>query len=524
MGETVPTRKAATQARPRTAAVTLALLSVFGPSCRESPAPSPERIRLVFAVAPETLDPQRHQEDVTRSVLANFYEGLVDFDGELSVYPRLAVAWSNPDERRWRFRLRRGVTFHDGTPFGPEDVVRTFVRARTAVGSRSDADVRAVVLARAVDGETVELVTDRPRPLLLVKLAQTAILPRSVGDAEIVHPVGTGPYRFEPSRRRGDRTVVRGTRWERYWGPQPHFKGFTAESVPDEAGLARAAREGAAVVSPLPPDAFRQGLGPTAPFRSVRNPTLTVSFLVCRLRPLPDGRPSPFHDVRVRRALDLALDRERLVEAGLQGEGRPVWQLAVRGVHGFAEDLPPRAADPAAARHLLAEAGFPSGLASSLTVSGRGAQVGEEIARQLLAAGFRLTVEPVGWPEILHRMVDGRAPLALASWTHGTGDASGLFEPLLHGPGGPEGFGAENTTGYADQEVDAAIEQAAREMDPTVRAGLLSRVMRKALADLPLVPLYGIDWTYGIRRDLAFKPRLDLTVVAAEVRSASPSR
>lgn len=512
--------------RSRPAGVALAALVVFlaAPGCRKEPPAPSDRLRIVFAVAPETLDPQRHQEDATRSVLANFYEGLVETDETLQVRPVLATTWSNPDERTWRFQLRRAVTFHDGSPLGPEDVIRTVARARTARGSRADADVRSIVEARKVDATTVELVTDRPRPLLLAKLAQLPILPRTVPDAEITRPVGTGPYRFVDPPGAGTSGEVRGVRWERYWGVPPPFASFVVEVARNEQALAAAARGGAAVVVPLPAAAFAEGLRPGSPFRSVRSPTLTASFLVCRIAPLAGGVPSPFRDVRVRRAVDLALERERLVATVLPGEARPAFQLAVRGVHGHDAELPPRPHDLDAARRLLAEAGFGRGLDSVLLVSSRGRDVGAEIARQLGRAGIRLKVEAVEWPEMLPRMAGGRAPLALASWTYSTGDVSGLLEPVLHGRGGPEGFGSESTTGYADPEVDAAIELAARTMEPSVRAQLLTRVARKAVEDLPLVPLFGLDFSYGVRRDLAFTPRLDLCVRARDVRPAAARR
>ena len=109
------------------------------------------------------------------------------------------------------------------------------------------------------------------------------------------------------------------------------------------------------------------------------------------------------------------------------------------------------------------------------------------------------------------------APLALASWTTSTGDASSLADPVLHSPGGESGFGAENTTGYADAEVDAMILRAATEMRSEIRGRLLVGLMRRALEDLPLIPLYSPGWTYGMREGLTFTPRLDLAVFASDV-------
>ncbi len=498
------------------AAVTAAFLACSGPVREQD-----RTLRIVVGGTPVTLDPQRHAEDLTRALLGNFYEGLVDFDGDLAIRPRLALTWSNPSETVWRFRLRPGVVFQDGSPFGPEDVARTIRRGRTIPDSRMEADVRSVVEVRVVDATTVELVTDRPRPLLLAKLAQTPILSRSVPDAEIDHPIGTGPYRYlKPVP--GSGVTLSGLRFERYWGTRPAFSRFEAVPALDDEALLREARLGADVVTPFPVPT--DGAAAPSGFRSIRQPTLAASLLVCRLTPLAGGAPSPFQDVRVRRAIDLALDRDQIVRAGLGGEGRPLRQLVPRGIFGFDPLASSRGPDPAEARRLLAEAGAGQGIESVLSVSPRGRAVGAEIARQLADVGIRLTVDVTPWAELYLRMRRGEVPLALASWGFATGDASSLYEPVLHSRGGAEGLGAENTSGYANAAVDDAIEKAAQEMQATLRNDLLARVGKQALEDLPLIPLYSPDWSYGVRSGLAFSPRLDLAVFAADIRPAAPPR
>lgn len=495
-----------------------ALLPLAG--CGETAEPpGAERLSIVLLGGAETLDPQRNREDLTRSLLHNFYEGLVELDPELNLRPALAVDWSSPSETVWRFRLREGVVFHDGSPFGPEDVKRTIERGRSIPGSTVEPDVRAVREVRLVDGSTVELVTDRPRPLLLAKLATVPILPRATRDAEIASPVGTGPYRY---LGRGARAtgVLAGKRFERYWGAPPDFDLFEVHAIQDDAERVRAAEEWADLVSPYPRES---GAAPPR-ISVVTHPTVTVSFLVCRISPMAWGKPSPLHDRRVRQALSLAIDRPALVKEALAGEGFPLWQLVVPGVHGFDPGLAREPRDLARARELLAEAGHPDGLAVPLVVSPRGRPVAAVLSRQLAEAGIRLVVEPLGWRERYRRMRAGEAELALESWTTATGDASGLFEPLLHAAGGDQGAGSENTTGFADPEVDALLARAASETNPKSRADLLQAVMRRSLAELPLIPLYSPSWTYGVRTGLSFTPRLDFAVFAASVRRRPPAR
>lgn len=495
---------------------TIALVLV-APACRrEQPAESrgaDRELRLVFASRPATLDPQMHQEDLTRMVLANFYECLVTFDATLGIRPRLAIEWTNPSDTVWRFRLREGVFFHDGSRFGFEDIRRTIERARKLTGSTVEPDVRSIVAVRDLGNSTIELVTDRPRPLLLAKLAVTAILPRSTADTPIVEPIGTGPYRF---RRSADELRdVSGLRFDRYWGEPPSFPSFRILVRESDAERWATAEEGADFINPLDASAGDQPRGMVV----LKHPTVTVSFLVCRLTPLSNGAESPFKDRRIRQALSLAIDRRGLVDNATPGDAVPAWQLVAPGISGYrtsgnstnGPDLP-------RARALLAEAGLPKGLRSTLISSRRGERVGLEIARQAAAVGIVLDVVPMEWGEIYRRLKAGEAPLTLASWTFGTGDASSLYEPVLHSAGGPSGFGDENTTGYSNPDVDRAIAAAAIEMRAVARGQLLEEVTAHVLEDLPLIPLYSPLWNYGIRNGLTFAPRLDLVVTAADVR------
>ncbi len=486
-------------------------------ACRAR-VPAPTRpLRLVFAARPQALDPQRHRDETTRAVLANFYEPLIERGPSLELRPRLALEWSNPEPRVWRLRLRGGVRFHDGSPFGALDVKRTLARARALRESRADADVRGVVEVRTPDDLTVELVTDRPRPLLAHRLAQLPILPRSAGDEAIRQPVGTGPYRFEKSLSRPDLKVVGGTRFDSYWGEAPAFPAFLLEVVPEDPRRLAAAQRGADLVSPLPPEALDAKGRPQGSFRALRHPTLTVAYLACRLGRLSGGAPSPFAQAPVRRALDLALDRDALVR-GREREAVAADQLVPRGVAGFLEGRPRPALQRDLARQLLRESGYASGFDTTLVTPLRARGPAVDVARQLAEVGIRVQVEPVAPRELAARAVTGQAPLALLSWTADTGDAAGVFEAGLHSRRGAGGLGADNPTGYASAAVDAALLRASTEMRPDVRLEALRAVMRQALDDRPLIPLFTPLWTYGVGADVDFAPRLDAMAVAADVK------
>jgi peptide/nickel transport system substrate-binding protein len=507
------------------------LLFLVAAACERANQKKPAAtVSLVFASPALTLDPQRHSEDQTRAILANFFEGLVELDRNLEIRPKLATDWSNPSETVWRFRLRPGVRFHDGHILTAEDVRHTIERAKRIDRSSVEPDIRAIVEVRTVDPLTIEFVTDRPRPLLLARLATAPILSRFTDDAEIARPVGTGPFVMREATAAGATqpprpaafAYLRAQRFDDYWGQKPGYEKLEIRCVAGDEELAATAATAATVISPLPSgglDALKTEKGR---YRAVRSPTVTIGFLICRLRPMSNGKPSPFADRRVRRALSLAIDRQSLVERAFGDEAVPAWQLVMPGVHGFDPGLEHPSADPARARQLLKEAGFAAGFDAKLLVSPRSLPAGNEIARQLAFLGVRLEVKGSPWPERLTELEGGNAHLVLGFWSTISGDASGLFEPVLHTRGGPGGFGSENYSGYSSTELDHDIQAASVEMNPSLRAQSLIRAMRRALEDLPLVPLYAPIWTYGIREGAELSPRLDAAVLGADVVLVPP--
>ncbi len=501
MGGTLPGARAGR-------ALALAAMSLW--SCGRAPE---RTLRLIYAEAPQSLDPQRHREDVTRHVLSHFYEPLVATGPGFELQPALAERWETPSDRHWRLRLRSGVQFHDGAPFGAADVVHTLERAGRPASPVADR-VRGMQRLTALDERTIEIETTQPEPLLLARLAGLPILPRSAGEDEITQPLGTGPFRFVSATR--DRGRIDIERFAAYWGPAPAFRAGRLEVVADDEERWAAAQAGADIAAPMPP-----GVRPQPGLRVVSHPTVAAGYVVCRLLPLADGRPSPVADLRVRQALDLAVDRRRLVEVGLAGAGAPLSQLVVAGVGGHLPRGVPAGPDLARAQELLRAAGGPSAEPLELFVSSRRRTVGEELARQWARLGLRVEVRAQPWSEVDAAMRAGRAALAVAALTFADGDASALFEDVLHAPRTGSGLGPENTSGYARPQLDELVAAASREMEPSHRQSLLARAHQLALEDLPLIPLYQPSWTYAVRDDLEFVPRLDFAVSATALRPRS---
>lgn len=485
----------------------LALAAAPFTGCGESPLTDPSQpLRLAINGDPLSLDPHLQNEFLTASVLGNLFEALTRFDPELRIQPSLASGWDNPDALTWRFHLRPGVAFHDGRPMEAEDVLFSLERARSHPASGVTAYLVGVASTRALDPETIEIVTDRPWAAILNKLAFVSIVPRGSPD-QVTDPVGTGPYRLAEYLR-GERLALEA--FSGYWGDEPAEAVVELLLIPDdEERVTRLLAGEVDLVQMLPPrEVSRVEAAPCC--NLVATDSLVVQYLQMRT-----DRP-PYSDRRVRQAIHLALDREGLVRDVVAGQGRPTAQLVTSDVVGYAPDLHPPERDLARARELLAEAGYAEGVELELEfVPG---QRIDALQEQLAEAGIRLTPAPLPWEELYARLVAGEAVFHYGGVLAESGDASDVLDEIVHSRDPERGYGGANGVGYSNPEVDALIQASGSTLNPLRRRELLQECMRRVMADLSFIPLYVPYELYGVREGLEWTPRLDGTVAAAEIR------
>jgi peptide/nickel transport system substrate-binding protein len=478
-----------------------------GAACSGGSDGNATALRLVFHSDPQQLDPHLHDEVATHWVLDNIYDSLVTFDADMHVRPVLAAGWDNPDDLTWRFQLRPGVRFQDGRPLGAADVVVSLERARSHPQSKMSGYLVEVATVRAVDRHTVEVQTRRPYPILLNKLTFIAIVPLDAPPL-IVKPVGTGPYRFvsyTPGRR------LELEAWDGSWHAGADLEPRVSIGFESDAAkrVERLTSGGADLVAEMPSQfADRVKSAPGCAVRSAGG--LAVNYL----QPRVDARP--FSDPRVRRAISLAVDREALVRAMLHGRGAPAGQMVGPKVFGYAPEIRPPRRDLAAARQLLAAAGYPGGLDAVLEYRD-GQDVGV-LQAQLAEAGIRLRPRPRPWSELYPRLLRGQVAFYYGSWQCSSGDASDLFDNKVHTRDPARGYGDSNSNGYSNPALDKLIESSGATLNMNERRRILERAMRLLDADLPLIPLAVPFNLFGVRTSLAWAPRLDARILAADMR------
>ncbi|MEB3187539.1 MAG: ABC transporter substrate-binding protein [bacterium] len=461
---------------------------------------------LIFAKAKDAtrLDPADTVDAESTTVTENICEGLVRFaDGSCRIEPALATRWDvSPDGRTWTFHLRPGVRFHDGTPFDARAVKLSFDRQRKpGPGQVFEfwASFFAPVLDRVevVDPRTVRMRLKVPDATFLANLAipsMSILSPTALANEDAAaiarHPVGTGPFRFVRWVR-GERIVLE--RNLDYWDGPPRLRKLVFKPVPENAVRLLELEVGAV-------DAM-DGINPDDVARVERNPELrlasapgmNVGYLAFNVT------RKPLDDVRVRRAIRLALDKPALVKAFFAG-GR-LGQAAVNpmppALLGYAERLVDPAPDLSIARRLLAEAGLAGGFELPLWAlpvarpyMPQGQRTAEAIQAALQPLGIRVNIQSYEWGTYLDKLGRGDHTAALMGWIGDNGDPDNFLYTMFDANNARPGGGASNYCFYRDPAVHAWLTEARLTTVLATRTRLYRQVQERLHDDVPCIPLF----------------------------------
>ena len=496
----------------------LAVAPLLAPACRRAARPLELTLSLPYDL--DSLEPGRRDRLSDFAVLSNVYETLVTTDANLALRPCLAERWTNPDETTWVFDVRHGVRFHDGRPLTARDVVFSFRRLLDDPGRLEAArHIRAIESVRGLAADRVEIRTRTPMADFLNRIRFIHVVPEgSTTEGLRSGAVGTGPYRLVSSLPGESVTLER---FPGYWGAAPAVERAVVLLVrPPVDSLADLLAGRSGFVQSSSKDALLAGSQPGFAVRKASSIAVKLLYFDVTSPRTADvtGGVNPFRDRRVREAIHVGLDRARLVER-LPAPALPAWQLVPPFIFGYAPRLPRPVADPARARALLAEAGFPSGFSTTVHARQLLADAFEPLRRGLAEIGIRADVRGLSEAEFFAESRDAPGfAVALSRFGCPTGDAANFLDVGLHSRSPDPRWGRDNRGGYADPEVDQLVEQAAITLQPGMRRPLLERVMEIAMRDLPWIPLYVDEDVYVFRDDLEWQPRVDNYVIVSEIR------
>lgn len=476
-------------------------------------APDARTLRYASAFDPQSLDPHALALQYQTRVVTQVYESLVSRGRQFELQPALATAWTMRSPTVWRFTLRTGVRFHDGAPFTADDAVFSITRALARTSQRAN-QMRGITGARKVDEATLEILTEAPDAALPEKLwlvammskpwceANKVVLPQDYNAKQetfaVRHANGTGPYRLE--RYETDVRLVLKANAD-WWGRAAGVGGGNVDEavynvITSDATRLAALASGQVDIVLDPPfqDLPRLKRDPALKVMSIADIGMQYLAFDQHSTELPGsgitGR-NPFKDLRVRRAVQLAIDTELIVKQVLRGEGTPSASFISPQVVGYvaALDKRPRP-DPQAARALLKEAGFESGFAVTLDCVNIGyrAAACQAIAGMLEKVGIRTTFVASPTATFFPKLTQATGSLMEFGWSPGT-DAWGVFHSLLRTNDGLAA-GAFNAGRYSNPALDKLIVAIGVEPDAARRTALIGDALRIVADDLPLLPLY----------------------------------
>jgi peptide/nickel transport system substrate-binding protein len=469
-------------------------------------------LRVASAFDPQTMDPHALALLYHTRVAFQVYDSLVNRDEQFRLEPSLALSWKAVDSTTWRFKLRPGVTFHDGALFSADDAVFSIERALTAPSQRAF-QLKGVRGAKRVDDLTFDIELEAPDAVLPEKLTYLAMMSRAwavkhgVEKAQdfngkqetyaVRNANGSGPFRLE--RYEPDvRTVLR--RNPSWWGWAEKRSGNLDDVslIPIRSDATRLAAlisgEVELVLDPPLPDIERlkRESGITlAQIADLGQQYLAFDLARDELQDSDVKGRNPFKDLRVRRAVYHAINVELIVQKVLRGQAVPTGAYLSSRVDGSPPELDKRLPyDPAKARALLAESGYPGGFAVTLdcvNVAWREA-VCQAAAAMLTQVGIRTTLRSSPTNQFFPKLSQGTASFIEYGWTPNPdawSSLNGLFRTW-----DKAGMGSFNAGRYSNPKLDTLIDQMRTEPDLTRRRAMVGVALRLIGDDLPYVPLY----------------------------------
>lgn len=477
-----------------------------------------------------TLDPHAANLLPNARITQNVYEGLVARDRDFRIVPSLAVAWSQPNAKTWRFKLRAGVRFHDGTPFTADDVVFSVERTLHPL-SQLKFTLQGVESARKVDDLTVDLVMREPNPVLLNHLYFMRIMSKAWSQRHAVtapqnykdnedswasrHTNGTGA--FMVAQRQPDvRTVLKEN--PGWWNRGDAERGNVTEVVwlPMQSNATRMAAllsgEVDFVVDPPVQDVGRLTANPRT--RVVEAAEARIHYLgfdVARTELLYGSKGgNPFKDVRVRRAVAAAIDVNAIRDKVFRGYTVPTGSIIAPPVHGYVKELDVREPlDRVRARQWLAEAGYPNGFEVTLDCmnTAPNSELCQAIVPMLAAIGIRVRANLLPITAFIPKVQRADTSFFWYSWGAVTFDALYTLQGLFHSYSGEQsGNGDTNMGRYADPRMDRLIGQIKVELDPARRDSLIRDALAIVRDDLPVVVLHQPVIPWAMRRNVEITP------------------
>ncbi|MEH7123770.1 ABC transporter substrate-binding protein [Bacillus sp. JJ1773] len=472
---------------------------------------------LTIAVSADvaSFDVHNHQATQTQAIHVNMFDSLIEKNRDGEFVPDLADSWKNIDELTWEFTLNPKAKFHNGDPVTSNDVKFSLERAATDTSLLENKYFKQIKEVKVIDDHTFQVITNGPDPVLLNRVSRqgSGILPAKYIEENgwehfLKNPVGAGPYKFVEWKK-DDRIVLE--KFAEYHKYDPKWEKVVFRIIPeDSTRVAELLTGGVDMAVNIPPSDWER-VKNNEGTQMVSGPTHRIMQLVLRLT---DGNATT--DPRVREAIDLAIDKQLIIDTIYGGAGTPTRTGVTPYSFGGNEDLYGKSLfDPEKAKKLLKEAGYEKGLDLTLSVSNgrylKDKESAELIQAMLAEVGVNVTLEPLEWSKFLEN-VSGKTfkEVYMVGFANSLGDASnplGQVHPAI----------TAGETDYKNPEVEKLLDEAMYNMNEEARAEQYKQVQEIVAEERPRVYLYTLDQFLGMSDKLTYETHIDEWYVVDDV-------
>ena len=491
------------------AALSLVGLTTATHPRRAFPA-SKNRVVVFQGVGLDSLHPYAYSGGGISGIWQHVIEPLIEMDYSRSEYVGvLAESWEFQG-KKWIFRLRKKVRFHDGSPFTSKDVLFTLDRIVNDRKSLQASNFAEVTGVEAPDDHTVTITTKQPNAVLLERLNNRFIVSQSAveknGNQLDNYKIGTGPYKLVSWQRAGNLVL---TRNDDYWRAKPEIKEVLVKTVKEESARVAGLLAGQAdAISNLPIEEIdRVEKNPRTRVEKVQG--YRMYFLAMNVT------HKPFDNKLVRQAFNYSVDPTVILKHIFEGNGYVLNGPLSSNMIGYDPAIKRYPYDPKKARELLAKAGYPNGLEVKLYLAPdrhlKGKVVCQVIARQLSESGIKAELVPQEYPIYWGRdgVNGGKLPFYYAG--RSAYDADTFYDQYFH-------TGVTKRTGYSNAELDKLIEEEQQTGDHKKRVAVLQQAGRIVMEDVPVVPLYTLAEIYGLARNIIWRGNPNNEIIVADMK------
>ncbi|MEJ5126199.1 ABC transporter substrate-binding protein [Comamonas sp. MYb21] len=512
-----------------------------------------QSLTIGLASEPTAADPHYHKVTTNDAFSAHIFESLINRNAQMELIPGLAQSWRAIDDNTWELKLRQGVKFSNGEPFTSKDVLFTLCRVlnnETNVSRSYMEPAQSFSDVQTPDDYTVIIKSERPIPTMPNELARSLPIiwsgiakfdklrfaPKEGCGVTSPWPtvadfntgklsIGTGPYKLK--------SYVKGTgiemeRNEGYWGTKPHWKSVKMVPVPNAGPRLTGLMSGDYDVIESPAARDLPRIKDNSKLDFVATPSTRLIFFQpdagraqSPFAKAADGK-NPLQDLRVRQAINMAIDRKAIVQRLMDGMATVANQYMPTGMFGSLDKPTEIKFDPEAAKKLLAEAGYPQGFELTLTTTNdryiNDGQIAQAVAQYLTRIGIKTTVDAQAAAIYFPKRAKREFSFAMGGWPSENGEASGLFQYWVATTDKDKGLGTSNYGGFSLPAFDEVFVPAMGQMDANARKAAYQQATQIALAHVPLIPLHFESSIWAFKKGLSYEGRRDQYTLAMSVK------